>query len=285
MGRLTVGALVVAAAAAAGLPSSREAAPATGAAERQERFLDLLRTYPERAPRETVAQVEHLVDAGEFDDRDRAEYWAGSVLLSLHDREGARQWFARLQREYASSPWAERSWVALGDAAVQERRYRAALEWYGKATAARDETVREMGRIAVHTSEVLRARQLWAWAAGAVAAGVAAFLLASLFRHRPLVLWPLPVEARVVLPVLAVLALLSVRQDPAARAAILELCAAAAILVTLSGLRLRAAHPERAARAVHAAGTLAALVALAYLAVYRGGLIGMLLETFRAGPE
>ena len=84
---------------------------------------------------------------------------------------------------------------------------------------------------------------------------------------------------------LAVLALLSVRQDPGPRAAILELCAGTAVLVTLSGLRLRVAAPRGAARALHAAGTLAALGALAYVAVYRGGLVSMLLETLRAGPE
>jgi len=86
------------------------------------------------------------------------------------------------------------------------------------------------------------------------------------------------------MPVLAVLALLSARQDPGPRAAILELCAGAAVLVTLSGLRLRAASPRGTGRALHAVGTLVALGALVYVAVYRGGLVGMLLETLRAGP-
>jgi hypothetical protein len=280
---VTVAALVVAAAALQG--DAAAASPGSTGAERQEHFLELLRTYPQRPPRETVAQVERLVATGDFPDRDRAEYWAGTVLLSLHDPDGARQWYLRLQHDYRDSPWVERGWVGLGDAAVQERSYRAALDWYGKARSARDPSVREMGRISTHTAEVLRARQVWAWAAGAFVAGVAVLLIASLVRHRPVVLWPLPTEARVVLPVLAVLALLSVRQDPAPRAAILELCAGAAILVILSGLRLRAAHPGGTARAVHGAGTLAALFALAYVAVYRSGLIGMLIETFRAGPE
>jgi hypothetical protein len=278
---VTVVALVLAAAALQG----NAAGPSAGSAERQERFTQLLRTYPQRPPRETVAQVERLVETGEFPDRDRAEYWAGTVLLSLHDSDGARRWYLRLQHDYADSPWVERGWVGLGDAAVQERRYRTALDWYGKARSARDPSVREMGRIATHSAEMLRARQVCAWAAGAFAAGVAVLLVVSLVRHGPVTLWPLPTEARVVLPVLAVLALLSIRQDPAPRAAILELCAGAAILVILSGMRLRAVHPRLPARAVHAVGTLAALFALAYVAVYRGGLIGMLVETFRAGPE
>jgi tetratricopeptide (TPR) repeat protein len=270
---------------AAALPSTASAATATDATTRQERFRYLLRTYPERPPRDTLAQAARLVDDGDFADRDRAEYWIGSALLSLHDPAAARLWFARLQHDHPESRWVEHSWLALGDAAAQERRYRLALDWYRKAQSARDEAVREMARIAIHATEVLRTRQLLAWTAGAFAAAVAALLIASLLRHRPVALWPLPSEARIVLPVLGVLALLSVRQDPSPRAAILELCAGSALLVLLAGLRLRAAAPGRGARTVHAAGTLAALFALAYVAVYRGGLIGMLLETLRVGAE
>ncbi len=258
--------------------------PSPGAG-RQERFLYLLRTYPQRAPRDTLAQVEQLIGEGEFPEHDRAEYWMGSAWLALQEGEVARRWFERVGRDHPGSVWVERSWVGLGDVAAQERRYGAALGWYAKAEGARDEAVREMGRVSARSTQVLRARQRLAWAAGGLAVIVAGLLAESLRRRGPVRLWPLPAEARIVLPVLGVLALLSARQDPAPRAAILELCAGAALLVTLSGLRLRAASPRGAARALHAAGTLAALGALAYVAVYRGGLVGMLLETLRAGPE
>ena len=191
---------------------------------------------------------------------------------------------ARVASDHPGSVWVERSWLGLGDAAAQERRYGIALNWYEKARTARDAAVREMGRVSEQSTLTLRARQRGAWAAAGLALVVAALLAVSLGRHRPLRLWPLPAEARIVLPVLAVLALLSLRQDPAPRAAILELCTGAAVLVTLSGLRLRAASPRGTARALHAAGTLAALGALGYVAVYRGELVGMLLETLRAGP-
>ena len=255
------------------------------ATARQERFLYLLRTYPQRAPRDTLAQVEQLVLEGDFPEHDRAEYWMGSAWLALQEVARARGWCERVGRDHPGSVWVERSWVGLGDVAAQERSYGAALEWYAKAEGARDEAVREMGRVSARSTQVLRARQRLAWAAGGLAAIVAGLLAESLRRRGPVRLWPLPAEARIVLPVLGVLALLSARQDPAPRAAILELCAGAALLVTLSGLRLRAASPRGAARALHAAGTLAALGALAYVAVYRGGLVGMLLETLRAGPE
>src|SRR5205807_1195234 len=155
----------VTATAAAAILCAAAATPTTPTptSARQDRFHYLLRTYPQRSPRDTLAQVERLVEEGDFPEHDRAEYWLGSAL------------------------------------------------------------------------------------------------------HAPFGLWPLPAEARIVLPVLAVLALLSVRQDPAPRAAIFELCTGAALLVTLSGLRLRAASPRGASRFLHAAGTLAALVALAYV--------------------
>ncbi|MFL5310865.1 MAG: tetratricopeptide repeat protein [Myxococcales bacterium] len=225
------------------------------------------------------------MEEGEFAEHDRAEYWLGSAWLALREREAATRWFGRVGKDHPESLWVERSWLGLGDAAAQGRRYGIALDWYAKARTAGDASVREMGRVSERSTLTLRARQRWAWVAGAIALAIAALLAASLRRHRPLRLWPLPAEARIVVPVLGVLALLSLRQDRAPRAAILELCAGAALLVTLSGWRLRAASPRGTARALHAAGTLAALGALAYVAVYRGELVGMLLETLRAGPE
>ena len=226
-----------------------------------------------------------LVDEGSFPERDRAEYWLGSAKLALGDLTGARAWFARLANDHPGSVWVERSWLGLGDAAAQEHRFGLALDWYRKSQSAQDASVREMGRVSMAPALVLRARQRWAWAAGAFALLVAVLLGVSLLGRAPVCLWPLPAEARIVLPVLAVLALLSARQDPAPRLAILELCTGGGLLVTLSGLRLRAVQPRGAARALHAAGTLAALAALAYVAVYRGDLVGMVLETLRAGAE
>src|SRR5205807_615547 len=131
---------------------------------------------------------------------------------------------------------------------------------------------------------VLRGRQRIAWAAGAVAAFIAAFFFWSARRARALVL-PLPAETRIVLPVLAVIALLSLRVDPAPRTAIIELCSAGLVLSLLSGMRLRAVRPSRPGRFMHALLAVVALGCVAYASVYKGDLIGMVQETFRAGPE
>ncbi len=268
-------------AAPASLPAASASLPGASPDLRRQ-FLDLLRTYPERPPAETFAQVGKLIDQGEFAERDRAEYWLGSARLASGDREGARQWFARLARDYPLSVWVQRSWLGLGDAWAQEGRYDAALDGYARAATATDPAVRELGRISASQALVLRARQRWAWGGAAFAGAVALWLLIGARRGA---LLPLPTELRILWPVLAVLALLSSRVDAAPRAAILELCAAGAVLTGLSGLRLRAAAPRGLARALHIALTVGALGAIAYAAVYRGDLVGMVLETFRAGPE
>lgn len=251
---------------------------------RQDRFLDLLRTYPERPPAETFRQVAELIDEGPFAERDRAEFWIASARLAAGDREGARQWFARLSRDYPGSVWEERSWLGLGDAALQERDYGAALSHYARAQGASDEAVRELGRISERQARVLRFRQRIAWLCGAAALCIGAFFAVSALRKgaRP---WPLPAEARIVLPVLCVLALLSTRIDPAPRAAVLQLCGGGALLALLSGMRLASVKPRGGRRALHAALALAALACIGFVALYQSDLIGMVQETFRTGPD
>jgi tetratricopeptide (TPR) repeat protein len=270
--------------------ASAAAAPAAGAAEaeaewRGERFLELLRTYPERTPELSLALAARLVDEGPFAERDRAEYWIGSASLSLGDRSGARAWFVRLARDYPDSPWTGRSELGLADAAAQERRYGEALAHCRLALAARDPEVRELARLQETQLRVLRARQRWAWAAGALAMGVGLWLGASLLRRRPIAILPLPAELRIAGPVLAVLAVLSLGQDPAPQSAVLQVACGGALLLGLSGLRLRAVPLRRTGRALHVLVTVGALFALVYVAVYRSDLVGMVQETLRAGAD
>jgi hypothetical protein len=252
---------------------------AVGSAEaREERFLELLRTYPDRPPAETFRQTSALIDEGSFSERDRAEYWIGSARLAAGDRDGARVWFARLGRDYPESVWVERSWLGLGDAAVFEHGYTESLVWYGRAAQARDAAVRELSRIDISQVLVLRRRQHAAWAAGLLSLGIALVFLLQGRRS----LWPLPPETRIVLPVLAIISLLSWKIDAAPRAAVLMMTAGGAALTFLGGARLRSAPRNKP---LHAALALIALAGLAFVAVYREDLVGMVMETVRAGPE
>ena len=288
-------AVVVASAAGAGAPepfpgrilSQGSDTPAAAPSEtaRHDRFLYLLRTYPERPIADSFAAAAALIDQGPFPERDRAEYWVGSARLAASDREGARAWFARLERDYPGSVWVERSFLGLGDLASHERRYDVALGYYGRALAAHDAAVRELARISTTQTLVLRTRQRWAWAAAALVALVALALALDWARRRPRLFLPLPSELQIVLPVLLVFSLLSLGIDPAPRRTTLALTSGGALLVCLSGLRQRAAAPRGPALLAHLAATLAALLALAYLVVWQWDLFGMVLETFRTGPE
>ena len=281
-----VGVLV---AAAAGTPEAR-----------QQQFIELLRTYPQRPVAESHRLAEALVDAGPFAERDRALYWLGSARLSAKDLPGARGSFARLRREHPGSAWVERATLGEAEACGLERDYACALRWLEQAKAARDPAVRELGRLSTAQVTTLLARRRIAIAGLAFAAAVLSWLVGSFWRRRqrailstriggPLAhtvaILPLPIEVAALLPVLGMLALLSVRQDPAPRAAVLQICAAGALLVTASGLRMRAAAPGAAERVLQIAATALALAACVYAAVWRADLIAMVLETIRAGPE
>ncbi len=256
-----------------------------GPAERQARFVELLRTYPSRPPAESVALVSALIDDGAFAERDRALYWIGSVRLQTRDLPAARAAFERLRSEYGGSPWVERALLSEAEASAQEGNYSASLDWLARAGQAQDKAVRELTRLQSAQVRTLLKRQRLATAAGLFALAVLALFAASVARRWPVPLFPLPAEARVLLPVLGVLALLSLRQDPAPRAAVLQICAAGGFLVTASGLSQRAANAGRLGGALRALAALAALAAWSYVAIFRADLVGMVLETFRAGPE
>ena len=258
---------------------------AGGEGQRQENFLELLRTYPSRPVAESVALVSGLVDEGPFAERDRALFWLGSVRLSTHDLPGARGFWARLRREHPGSAWLERADLGEADASAQERDYGDALRWLARTAQAKDPAVRELSRLTTAQFAQARTRQRLAFAAGAFACLVLIALILSIARRRPMALLPLPAEARIFLPVLGVLALLSVRQDPAPRAAVLTICAAGALLLTAGGLRLRAVQARAPERALQAGVTLLALFCASYAAIYRADLVNMVLETVRAGPE
>ncbi len=256
--------------------------PPASSAFREQRFVELLRTYPERAPAETFRQVAALIEDGPFPQRDRAEYWMGSARLATGDRDGARSWFDRVGRDYPGSVWEERSWLGLADAAAQERSFGEALRWCARAQAANDAAVREIGGITAANVRTLQRRQRIAWIAGAVAIGIALFLAAGA-RRGPFL--PVPAEARILVPVLAVLAILSTRVDPAPRGAVLTICAAGALLSFIGGVRLRALRLPLSGRLVQASLALIALACTGYVAVYRFDLVGMVAETLRGRPE
>ncbi|MBS2025245.1 MAG: hypothetical protein JST92_22825 [Deltaproteobacteria bacterium] len=254
--------------------------------QREARFTELLRTYPERLPAVTLGMVARLLDEGPFAEHDRALYWLGSANQALGERALALQWYARLAKEHPDSIWVERSYLGQADLAAQQRHFGTALEFHARAEKSRDPAVRELARLASMQVHTLQNRQRAAWACQLFAALVALFLLRSAWRARGLsALWPLPTEARILLPVLLVIGLLAFRQDPAPRFAIYEASFGGFVLAWLSGARLSSVKLSRAQRLLHGLLVVVTFAGLAYTAVWRSDLVGMVLETIRAGPE
>ena len=274
---------------------ARAEEPARAAASseqtREDRFLYLLRTYPERKPDLTLGEVAQLVDQGPFAERDRAIFWIGSARLALGNREAARSWFARLARESPDSIWVQRSYLGLAEAAAMERRFDEALRWYSRADLSSDATVRERARIARPQILTLQHRQWFAWLCAAILVLASLSLITATWRaadrsERARAFRP-PTELRILAPLLAILALCALRQEPAPRAATLELCLFGGGLTWLSGAYLRASRaPQTLSRRIGYA--LLALLVLAcgsYFAIWRNDLVGMVMETWRAGPD
>jgi len=178
----------------------------------------------------------------------------------------------------------ERSWLGMGDAAAQERRYGAALEWYAKAEERGRGGARDRPRLGANDAGAARpaAPGLGGGRPGGGRRGAPGSVAAASWARAPLAAARRGTDrhsrARSPGPPLRAAGSGAARRHSRALRG-----------RGLAGHSLRPAPPRRlaagAARALHAAGTLAALGALAYVAVYRGGLVGMLLETLRAGPE
>ncbi len=266
-------------------------AAASDAQAREERFLYLLRTYPERRPDATLGETAKLVEQGPFAERDRAIYWIGSARLALGDRDAARVWFARLAREAPDSVWVQRSYLGLAEAAAMERRFDESLRWYSRADLSSDATVRERARISRPQILTLQHRQWFAWLCAGLLLATSLALIVAIWRsarpsERARAFLP-PTELRILAPLLAILALCALRQEAAPRAATLELCLFGGGLTWLSGsyLGTRIVARTLPRRINYALLALLVLACASYFAIWRNDLVGMVMETWRAGPD
>lgn len=277
-------ALAVVLAQAAALPQAQPGEQPAQQNEAQRRFETILRSYPIVGAAQSMKDAERLVEAGEFSDRARAEYWIGTARWSNSDKAGARAWMARTRREYPATVWAARAAVTLGDIAGSERDWDAALEQYAVAEKFGSPVA---GYAVLAREHAIDARRYWRWFLAAVAFAVAfaAYLASRLSKTRAVPWRPLPTGVKSLGVVTGVVALLAIRQASQIQIASDVIGAGTLALSALTMLFFARARPGVASRAAHALLALVAIACVFYATVYRAGLYEMVMETLRAGPE
>lgn len=209
---------------------------------------------------------------------------AGEVATAMGAFDRAREYYERMS--LGADPARQRAIDSARQRAIDPARQRTI-----------DDSFRALAR------EVLRARLYRA----AVIALVLAFLgfLASLrrsagsWRGVPAALWPPAPEVTFMIPIAALLCAASLTSHQAIGPAVTIVCVGGVAVAWLSGAALRRDlgeptrdGPTRATRQTHSWTPLAhaavaalAIVALCYIALHRGRLIDMIIDTVRFGPD
>lgn len=250
----------------------------------QQQFERILRSYPAVGPQGSMKAAAELIEGGvDFPDRPRAEYWIGTARHASADSTGARVWLTRVRKEYPTSVWSARAAVTLGDLAAEEKEWTTALTFYdegerfGSPVAGFARLSRE------HLIEVRGYDRLYA---GCIAFAIAfVFYLLGRLTFAARAPWRLPIEARVLLIVIATLLLLGLRQQPEIVHAAFGIAIGTGIIAVLTALSFSRVPFSFLSRLVHAALAMTTIVCVFYAVTYRSGMLSMVLETLRAGPE
>ncbi|HWN69100.1 MAG TPA: tetratricopeptide repeat protein, partial [Haliangium sp.] len=228
----------------------------------------------------------------------RALLW----LAEIHRRAGrnhdALARYLQIARDWPTSDEAVHAWRGAGDMAVRlghfaeaERHYRSMPVTSPAALRSRDDALAELARS--------RLRERVHVACFAILAAVLLGLLASLrqvtgsARASLRALARVPTEVVFMLPIAALLTAGSFTGHESIGPAVTLVCAGGVALAWLSGAGLDAARahastaqPRRRLRPLaHAAAVALAVIALCYIALHRGHLVDMILETVRFGPD
>jgi tetratricopeptide (TPR) repeat protein len=230
----------------------------------------------------------------------RALLW----LAEIHRRAGrdhdALARYLQAARDWPTSDEAVHAWRGAGDMAARlgrfdeaERHYRSIPVSEPAAQRSRDDALAGL------TRSRLRARVYLA--CFAIIAAVLLGLLASLrqatgsARAALRALTRVPTEVLFMLPIAALLTAGSFTGHESIGPAVTLVCAGGLVLAWLSGAGLDAARaPDSAAELrrlrrlrplAHAAAVALAVLALCYIALHRGHLVDMILETVRFGPD
>jgi tetratricopeptide (TPR) repeat protein len=260
------------------------------------RFTEILQRFSASNEAESIAAVEALLaEHPTWPGTPRALLW----LAEIHRRAGrtaaALARYLQAARDWPDSEENAHAWRGAGDMAARLDRFDEALAYYHSMPVtvpaqqrSRDDALAALAR------DRWRARLYTA--CFALVALVFLGLIASL-RHatgsaraslralaRP------PTEALYMLPIAALLLGVAFTGHEAIAPAVAIMCGGALALAWLSGAALDHARARGVGRhrlrvLAHTAAVSLAVLALCYIAVQRGHLVDMLLETVRFGPE
>jgi TolA-binding protein len=232
--------------------------------------------------------------------------WAGTPrallwLAEIHRRAGrnrdALARYLQAARDWPSSDEAVHAWRGAGDMAARldrfdeaERHYRSIPVASPAAQRSRDDALADLARS--------RLRERVHVTCFAILAAVIIGLLASLrqatgsARAALRALARVPIEVMFMLPIAALLTAGSFTGHESIGPAVTLVCAGGVFLTWLSGAGLDAARAPDSADGLrrrrplaHAAAVALAVLALCYIALHRGHLVDMILETVRFGPD
>lgn len=257
-------------------------------------FNDISATFRTAGLPRTVERLQRLLrEHADFAFKDRALYLLGTALRDSGKWDQAEATLAGLFTTLPQSPFAPRAKQALAEILVMRGDYGRARALFAELAAYGGPLWTEAAGEGLRIVEVRGRRRLLQRASAAL---LSLFLLAALVRGRRR-LWPPPFEVYYYVPVAAFLVLVGLLAGGGGMSgAALALCGIGTVLVWLGGAAARA-DAERGRRtplagarraAALCLGTLLrglAVAAACYLVLYHGGLIDVILETLRSGPE
>lgn len=258
------------------------------------RFTEILQGFSARPEAASIAAVEALL----------AEYptWSGAPrallwLAEIHRRAGRTQdaldRYLQAAKDWPASEENAHAWRGAGDMAARQDRFDQALRYYHSMPItvpaqlrSRDDALdalardRWRARIFIACHALVALVFLGLLAALRLAAGSARASLGALARPST--------EALFMFPIAALLLAVSFTGHEAIAPAVAIMSGGGLALVWLSGAALErapSAGRRRLRVLVHTAAVSLAVLALCYIAVHRGHLVNMLLETLRHGPD
>lgn len=246
-----------------------------------------LRQYDEILARprpDATAKMESLLSRHpDFALADRALFWLGQRYGAAGQLDQAQATYRRLEQRFPKSVWARRAQGARADLLLARGHPFAARALYRELASAPDPMIRAAGQEGLEASLRWLVRAL-------LAALAAAYLLAYVARSlRGLRAAPAPLELLYYAPVALVFVLAAATEDRAIGWATAILAVGGAALCWLSAaataVRLERGPLDLKERVARALALTLAILAMSYLAVLVTGLLDLVLETLRAGPD